>query len=188
MPVRGPIAPIGGPMNDRAGTSQVLRAWTRRRMVGGVALAIGGGLAERIVLAQAVHPQAGDARTSLHQEVDLGAAPERIYELLLSSKEFAACSGLPAVIDGREGGAFTMFGGQIVGRTVELVPGKRVVQAWRPPYWEPGMYSMVRFALAAAGAGTHVALDHTGFPQGDYESLSGGWVEHYWDRMRKFLA
>ena len=53
---------------------------------------------------------------------------------LLSSKEFVRrFSGMPAEIDPKVGGAFSMFGGLIVdGVTVELVADKRIVQAWRP--------------------------------------------------------
>ena len=72
------------------------------------------------------------------------------------------------------GGAFAMFGGVIVGRNIELVPARRIVQAWRPKYWDPGVYSMVKFELVAAGVGTKIVLDHTGFPPGTYKG-SFGW-------------
>ena len=45
------------------------------------------------------------------------------------------------------GGAFTTFGKLIEGRNIELVPNQRIVQAWRPASWEPGLYSIVRFEL-----------------------------------------
>jgi activator of HSP90 ATPase len=38
------------------------------------------------------------------------ASPQRIYEALLDSKQFAAFSGMPAEIDAKAGGAFSMFG------------------------------------------------------------------------------
>ncbi|MBA3452628.1 MAG: SRPBCC domain-containing protein [Deltaproteobacteria bacterium] len=66
--------------------------------------------------------------------------------------------------DRSDGGAFTLFGGGIHGRQIELVPGIRVVQAWRPKMWEPGVCSLVRFTLVAEGTGTKVILDHSGFP------------------------
>ena len=58
---------------------------------------------------------ANNARTSLHQEIDLKASPPRIYQVLLSSKDFASFTGAPAEIDPKPGGAFSMFGGAIVG-------------------------------------------------------------------------
>ena len=86
-------------------------------------------------------------RTYLHQEVDLKATPQKIYEILLDSKQFAAFTGMPAEISRDSGGAFSMFGGMIVGRNVELVANQLIVQAWRPASWNSGVYSIVRFEL-----------------------------------------
>jgi activator of HSP90 ATPase len=128
-------------------------------------------------------------RTSLHQEVEYSATPKRIYEVLLSSKYFAAFSGLPAEIDPNEGGAFSMFNKMILGRNVELVPDRRIVQAWRPVGDFPdGTYTLVEFQLAPKGSGTHLVLDHTGFPEGHYDHLYSGWYSHYWEPLRKFLG
>ena len=128
------------------------------------------------------------ARTSLHQEIELKANPQRIYEILLDSKQFAAFTGMPANIDSAVGGAFSMFGGMIVGRNVELVPNQRIVQAWRPTHWDPGFYSLVKFELKPQGNGTLLILDHTGFPEGDYDSLFKGWGLRYWDPLKKYLG
>jgi activator of HSP90 ATPase len=132
--------------------------------------------------------EANNARTSLHDEVDFTTGAQRIYEVLLDSKQFAAFTGLPAEIDPKAGGAFSMFGGLIVGRNVELLPNQRIVQAWRPTHWDPGVYSIVRFQLKPHGSGTKVVLDHTGFPQGDYDHLEAGWKAHYWDGLAKYLG
>ena len=129
-----------------------------------------------------------ESRTSIHQEIEFKAPPARLYQVLLSSKEFAAFTGMHAQIDAKEGGAFSMFGGMIVGRNVELVPGQRIVQAWRPASWEAGVYSMVKFQLQPKDAGAVVVLDHSGFPEGDYDHLFSGWGERYWDPLHKYLA
>jgi activator of HSP90 ATPase len=131
---------------------------------------------------------ANKARTSLHEDIDLKATPQRIYEVLLSTKQFTAFTGLPAEIDPKVGGAFSMFAGQIVGRNVELVPNQRIVQAWRPTHWDAGVYSVVKFDLKPRDSETTVVLDHTGFPEGDFDHLEWGWHNHYWDPLKKFLA
>jgi activator of HSP90 ATPase len=116
------------------------------------------------------------------------ASPQRIYEALLNSKQFAAFSGMPADIDAKAGGAFSMFGGMIVGRNVELVAKVRVVQAWRPTHWDPGAYSIVKFELKEKGAGSTLVLDHRGFPEGEFDSLEAGWKAHYFERLKKYLT
>jgi len=127
-------------------------------------------------------------RTAIHYEIDFKPSPQRLYAAILDPKQFAAFSGLPATIDPTPGGAFSQFGGLIVGRTVELVPSQRIVQAWRPSHWEAGTYSIVHFEFRPRGAETTLIFDHTGFPAGDYDSLDFGWYSHYWDPLKKFLA
>jgi len=167
---------------------------TRRRVIarGAVALA---GLAMGSAIAGAQQtmtetPSTGadKTRTSLHQEVDLKGSPHRIYQILLDAKLFTAFSGESATISPEAGGAFTLFGGKIEGRTIELVPDQRIVPAWRPSYWKPGAYTLVKFELTEHGSQTHVVLDHTGFPEGQFASLSSGWKEHYWERLTEYLA
>jgi activator of HSP90 ATPase len=106
----------------------------------------------------------------------------------LDSKQFTAFTGLPANIDPTAGGAFTMFGGLIGGRNVELTASTRIVQAWRPSHWEPGVYSIVRFDFKPQGEGTSVGLEHHGFPAGDYEHLYSGCTEHYFEPLKKYFT
>jgi activator of HSP90 ATPase len=94
----------------------------------------------------------------------------------------------PAQISPEVGGAFSLFGGIIVGRHIELVPSERIVQAWRPVYWKPGVYSIVKFELSASGAGTKLVLDHKAFPEGEAKTLLDGWNKNYWEPLAKYLA
>jgi activator of HSP90 ATPase len=126
--------------------------------------------------------------TYLHQEIEIKATAQRIYTALLDTKQFTAFSGFPADINPEAGGAFTLFGGLIVGRNIELVPNQRIVQAWRPTHWDAGVYSLVRFELKERAGNTQIILDHTGFPEGNFRHLNLGWYAHYWDRLKKFLA
>ena len=89
---------------------------------------------------------------TIHEELEFPVAPHRIYEALLDAKQFSAFSGVPAEIHREAGGAFSLFGGQITGRNVELVPDRRIVQASRAASWPEGVYSIVRFELQAKGA------------------------------------
>ncbi len=131
---------------------------------------------------------AGVARVSavpIHDERDFPASPARIYEALLDSREFAAFSGRPAEISRDAGGAFSLFGGHIVGRNVELIPNRRIVQAWRVVTWPDGVYSIVTFELKAQGSGTRLTFDHVGFPDGLKDHLAEGWESNYWAPLKK---
>jgi activator of HSP90 ATPase len=127
--------------------------------------------------------------TSIHQEVDFKTSPQRIYEALLDSKEFSVFSGgAPAEIQREPGGAFSCFGGNIVGRNIELVPNRRIVQAWRVGVWPEGVYSIVKFELQGQGSGAKLILDHSGFPEESRDHLDGGWPKMYWEPLQKYLG
>lgn len=140
------------------------------------------------------------ASEALHQEIVFAAKRERVYSALLDAKQFDAVTRLsdaaismhlgtvPTQIDAVRGGAFVLFGDYIVGRTIELVPNRLIVQAWREKTWPEGVFSIVRFALTDEGAGTRLTFDHTGFPKGAGHHLSIGWYENYWEPLQKYLA
>jgi len=185
-------------MNEGNSPCALVAKPTRRKLIAGVAAALGGLTAGPCVWGQAQPNQekmkeaqstgVEGLLTYLHQEIDVKATRQRIYDALLDSKQFAAFTGAPAEIIREQGGTFSIFGGLIVGRNVELVSKERIVQAWRPAGWEPGLYSLVRFELKEWGQQTKVVLDHTGFPEGSFRHLNPGWYEHYWEPLRKFLA
>jgi activator of HSP90 ATPase len=125
------------------------------------------------------------AARAIHQVEDFKAGPERIYEALLDSKQFSAFSGGRAAEIHREvGGEFSLFSGHIVGRNLELVTNRRIVQAWRVVPWPEGIYSIARFELSPQGSGSRLVFDHTGFPPELAEHLETGWNENYWTPLR----
>ena len=181
-------------MSENSNRAQSIVAPTRRQVIAGLAFAIGGLAAGSDILANPAPPMSeplgalGKSPCTIHQEVRFTVSPHRIYDALLDSKQFAAFSGEPAVIGRDVGSAFAMFDQRIVGRTIELVPDQRIVQAWRPADWSPGVYSLAKFEFVQQGSGTNVVLDHSGFPDGTFEHLNVGWKLKYWDPLQKYFA
>jgi activator of HSP90 ATPase len=125
---------------------------------------------------------------AIHQEVVIKANRKRVYEVLTDTEQFRKLSGgMDTKISREAGGAFSLFGGVITGRQIELVPDERIVQAWRSE-WAPGDYSIARFILQEQASDTKIVFDHTGFPQGHAEHLATGWKEHYWDGLARYFA
>ena len=130
---------------------------------------------------------------SVHQEALVSAAPQQIFNLLTDGGLFGAATGMPAEVTAREGDPFSLFGGRVEGRQIELVPSRRVVQAWRfgtahDSPWEPGVYSTVRFALEPTNNGTRLVIDHTGIPPEWVEHLTDGYPAYYLDPIAKFFT
>jgi uncharacterized protein YndB with AHSA1/START domain len=129
----------------------------------------------------------------IHQVIVFKASRARVYQALTDAKQFSKVTdfsipGASTTISPELGGSFSLFGGVISGRHIEMVPNERLVQAWRAADWAPGIYSIAKFQLNESGAGTSLVFDHTGFPQGKAESLADGWKSHYWGPLQKYLA
>lgn len=124
----------------------------------------------------------------IHQDLTFDATPDQVYAAYMSPAQRAKYTEGEAEISADEGGAFSCHGGQIVGRNIELIPGQRIVQAWRVSGWPEGLYTTVHFELSASEGGTQLVMDHYGVPDEFEEHIAGGWHARYWDPMRKFLA
>jgi uncharacterized protein YndB with AHSA1/START domain len=123
------------------------------------------------------------------QTVTLPARPAAVYAALMDEKQHTGFTGVEARIDPRVGGAFTCYDGYISGVTVDLVPNKLIVQAWRSKGWPKGIYSLVTFALAPSGRGkTKLSFTHLGVPARDVKAKSSGWRSHYWEPLQRFLT
>ena len=102
---------------------------------------------------------------SIHQQATIPADPEQVYQVLADARALSALSGMGGRTARAAGEEFAAFDGNVTGRQIELVPGIRIVQAWRFPRWEPGQYSLVTFTLAATGGGTSLSTDQHGEPE-----------------------
>lgn len=126
--------------------------------------------------------------TTIHQEVTFKASPARVYRALMNSKEHEAFTADgKAKLSGKEGGAFSVRGGYVSGRNIELKPGKRIVQAWRIKGMPEGVYSVARFELKKVRGGTRLIFDQTGLPTEHIGHLTIGWKERYWKRLKAYL-
>lgn len=124
----------------------------------------------------------------IKNEVIFDSSASALFEALTDAAVFSEMSGAPAEIDAQPGGAFSCFGGMIVGRCIESIPATRLVQAWRVANWGEGDYSIARFDLADAGDGkTRLLFEHSGFPAEHREHLEQGWQDNYWSPLKSFL-
>ena len=190
-------------MGDRKETGNVANATTRRHMMIGAVVAAGSMVVGSNSVSVWASAEDGISHTaeSIHQEPVFKASRKRVYEALTDPKQFdkvvklsAAMQSMKSLgdkwteISGEVGGAFSLFGGYVTGRHIELMPDERIVQAWRAGSWGAGLYSIARFELKEEGAGTKIVFDHRGFPDGTAQHLAQGWHGNYWEPLAKYLA
>lgn len=126
---------------------------------------------------------------TIKQKVKFKASPEIVYELLADSKKHQAVTGEKAIISNKIGGNFSAYDGYITGVNVDLLPAKRIVQAWRGSDFPEGIYSMAAFVLVPTkDGGTELTLTHRGVPKNLIPGIEKGWKEFYWDKMKDYIS
>jgi activator of HSP90 ATPase len=118
------------------------------------------------------------------------AAPRRIYDAWLSSSEHALMTGSQvADITPDLGATFELWDGYISGHTVELVPGRSIVQSWRTTqFTDDEADSQITVTFEGEGSATRVTVLHQNVPDEHKGYENGGWQEHYFEPMKRFFG
>ncbi len=125
---------------------------------------------------------------TIKQRVKLNASPEIIYDLLADSRKHSAVTGRKATISRRIGGTFSAGGNAVSGINVDLVPGQRIVQAWRHRRFPEGIFSMAAVTLTPTpDGGTELVLTHRGVPKALIPETERAWRDQYWSRIKAWL-
>jgi uncharacterized protein YndB with AHSA1/START domain len=125
---------------------------------------------------------------TIKQKVRFKASPADVYELLADSKKHTAVTGRAASISRKIGGTFSAGVNKSSGIVVDLVPGKRIVTAWRNDQFPDGIFSMAAFTLTPVGDGvTELVLTHRGVPKALIPATEQAWRDQYWAPMKEHL-
>ena len=125
---------------------------------------------------------------TIKQRVKFKAAPDAIYDLLADSRKHTEVTGRKAEISRKIGGAFSASGNDVTGVNVDLVPGRRIVQAWRHRKFPEGIFSMAAVTLKGTpDGGTELVLTHRGVPKDLIPETEKNWRDQYWSRIKAYL-
>ena len=124
---------------------------------------------------------------TLQQKVRFKASPTEVYEMLMDSEKHRSLSGMPAKISKKVGGRFTAWGSHITGVNLALLPGRKIVQAWRATGWWPDHYSIAIFDIKKIRGGSRLEFTQIGIPPHRYSGHYRGWIEAYWTPMKEIL-
>jgi activator of HSP90 ATPase len=124
----------------------------------------------------------------IQQQAMISADPAQVYAVLADADALSVLSGKRGVVGAAAGDEFAAFDGNVTGRQIELVPGERIVQAWRFPLWAPGVYSIVRFTLTPADGGTRLDSEQHGVPDDWHVHVDTNWPTFYLTPLTEHFA
>jgi uncharacterized protein YndB with AHSA1/START domain len=129
-------------------------------------------------------------KPQLEMSTVVPVSPLEVYTAWLDSEAHAAMTG-GASADARAeiGAPFSSWDGYIRGVTLELEPGRRIVQAWRTTEFpDHAPDSRLEVLLLPEGDGTRVLVRHAALPEDQVESYRSGWSSFYFEPMQKHFG
>jgi activator of HSP90 ATPase len=128
--------------------------------------------------------------TTIKQRATFNATPKEVYDLIMDPKKHSAFTGTKVKMSNSVNGKFSAFDGYMHGHNIELVDGKKIVQAWHftEEGWPDDHYSICTFLFEKEGKKTKLTFRQTEVPEQSAESLKGGWKEFYWEPMKTYLG
>ncbi|KAJ8877876.1 hypothetical protein PR048_022335 [Dryococelus australis] len=110
---------------------------------------------------------------------------EEFYKALTIPEMVHVFTCGPVKMDVKAGGIFEMFGGNIHGTFVELVPNKKIVQRWRLKSWPEEHFSTVTFTIKQKEDHTEVSIVQSGIPQSELDVTRENWDRYYWESIKR---
>ncbi len=111
-----------------------------------------------------------------------------VYSAWLDSKEHARMTeSNHAVASDKVGATYTAHNEYVVGKNLELIPNKKIVQSWRNTEFkktDPDSILEVRFK--SEGAKTLLTLIHKGIPEHEAH-VKQGWKDYYFEPMKRYF-
>lgn len=121
--------------------------------------------------------------TTVTDNEEFRTTADEMYQTFVDPQRLAAFTrSPPKVFEGaKKGGKFELFGGNVSGEYLELVPGKKVVQSWRLSQWPAGHFSklQIEFDQNDVDHVTVMRVMWEGVPVGQEEVTKKNWLEYY---------
>jgi activator of HSP90 ATPase len=124
---------------------------------------------------------------NITQIVTIAATPQEVYDAFMDSDKHAAFTGSSAKIENKVGGTYDAWDGYATGKTLELVPGKKIVQTWRASDWPADAESKIVLELEPDGDKTKLIFNQTNIPDEFAADVEQGWTDYYWEPLKDYL-
>ncbi len=114
---------------------------------------------------------------------------DELFNAWMNSKKHSDFTGGKAIIQSKVGGKFTAWDGYISGKTLELRPYSKIIQAWRTtefPNYAPD--SKLEILFDELKTGTRLTLIHSNIPEGQGKNYEKGWIEFYFEPMKLYFS
>lgn len=124
--------------------------------------------------------------STIKQIYIIKASTNKVWDALTKTELIEKWTAGPAKFDAREGGKFSLWGGDIDGTNTKVVPGKLLQEDWYSHSTSDRCYK-VSFSLNEKDGVTTVTLLHKGVADNEEKDFANGWRDYYFEPIKKLL-
>lgn len=122
---------------------------------------------------------------SLKQTYLISAPIDKVWQALVDPEIIQKWGAGPAKMSENKNFEFSLWGGEIHGKNIEVSSMKKLVQQWYGGDWkEP---SIVTFKLANKNNKTELLLSHTNIPDEEFKDIEQGWIDYYMTPLKDLV-
>jgi len=122
---------------------------------------------------------------TIKQTYKINAPAKKVWQALIDHKEIDYWGAGPATMDDKVGTEFSLWNGDIHGKNIEVVDGKKLVQEWFGGDWDEP--SIATFTLSEKDGRTTIELHQTNVPDSDFDDIADGWKQYYLGPIKEYL-
>ena len=115
------------------------------------------------------------------------ASPADVYNALTNKTMIEIWTGEEAVMEPLPNTEFSMWEESICGMNLEFIQDQKIVQEWYFGEEEEDKKSIVTIKLHPDKKGTIMEVNQTNIPDEDYENISEGWEEDYFNGLNELF-
>lgn len=122
----------------------------------------------------------------IEQSYVIKAPINEVWQAFISPNIIDKWGGGPAIMDDKEGTKFSLWGGEVYGTNIKVIPKKLLVQDW---YSGDGWEQPSRLTLSFIDEGdkTIINLSQGNVPSDEVKDISQGWKDYYFDPIKDIV-
>lgn len=115
----------------------------------------------------------------------INSSIEKVWQALTDPKAIDRWGAGPAEMSEELGFEFSLWGGEVYGKNIEVIPGKKLVQEWFGGRWDKP--SIATFKLTSKADETVIDFTQTDVPDAEFSDIEQGWEDYYMGPIKDFL-
>ncbi|OGM02381.1 hypothetical protein A2115_02865 [Candidatus Woesebacteria bacterium GWA1_41_8] len=109
----------------------------------------------------------------------------KVWQALINPNVIEKWGGGPAKMSEKTGEEFSLWGGEVHGKNIEVVVNKKLVQEWSSGNWPSP--SIATFVLTEKNGSTVLKLLHNKIPDGEAPDIDDVWDLYYLGEIKRLL-